>query len=275
MREAVRRHPTLPFYLAAAVAVILLGIDFAVSLLLTDSGQKTVYSDFISPIFDLLATLVLFLAAKESAVHSRRLAIAWGMIALATLTYAVGDINWGILELVLKEQPVVSVADTFYLAYYLFMLIGVFLLPSKPGTPGEQVANVLDVVIVMTSAILGFWNFLLGPVASSNAGLPFLQQVILIAYPVGDLVLLWALLRIIYRPLDEHHEAPAFLLAIGITVAILADSVYIHQSLMGTYVSGSFLDIEWRASLLLIGIAGTSQITAIRSLRSGRKPSRW
>ncbi|MGE5775306.1 MAG: putative bifunctional diguanylate cyclase/phosphodiesterase [Chloroflexota bacterium] len=275
MREAVRSRSILPFYLAAAVAAILLGIDLAVSLLVTDPQQKTVYSDFISPAFDLLATLVLFLAAKESIAYSRRFAVAWGMIALATLTYAMGDINWGILELVLKEQPVVSIADTFYLAYYLFMLIGVFLLPNKPSTPGEQVANILDIVIVMASAVLGFWNFLLGPVASSNADLPVLQQVILIAYPVGDLVLLWALLRIIYSPLDQHHEAPAFLLATGISVAILADSVYIHQSLMGTYVSGSFLDIEWRASILLIGLAGVSQITAIRSLESGRKPSRW
>jgi peptidoglycan/xylan/chitin deacetylase (PgdA/CDA1 family) len=38
----------------------------------------------------------------------------------------------------------------------------------------------------MVAAILGFWNFLLGPIVASNTNYPLLEQVILLAYPVGD-----------------------------------------------------------------------------------------
>jgi diguanylate cyclase (GGDEF)-like protein len=122
-----------------------------------------------------------------------------------------------------------------------------------------------------------FWNFLIGPLVASNADYPWLEQVILLAYPVGDLVLLWALLRIIYRQSEqqEENEVPAFLLAASLAVTIVADCIYTYQALLGTYGSGGLLDIGWRASLLLTGLAGISQITAIRSpISTGKFPHR-
>ncbi len=274
MRKAARGRSINLFSLAVLITVILLGIDIATTLVLTDPQQKIFYSDVISPAFDLLACVILFIAARQSAAQSRRLAIAWGMIALSVFAYTMGDINWGILELVLKKQLTTSIADVFYLAYYLFLLIGVFLLPDRPASRAEQITNILDVAIIMVAAILGFWNFLLGPIIASNVGSPWLEQAILMAYPIGDLVLLWALLRIIYKPMEQQHEAPAFLLAISIGVAIVADCAYIYQSLLGTYASGGILDVEWRTVILLMGLAGASHVTAIQSMRSPDKSPR-
>jgi diguanylate cyclase (GGDEF)-like protein len=275
IQEVVRGRPNTLFARAVFVTVILLGIDFAVTLRLTDPQQKTIYSDVISPVFDLLASAVLFIAATQSAAHSKRLAIAWGMIALSVFAYAVGDIAWGIIELGLREQPFPSVAAAFYLAYYLFLLIGVFLLPDQPATRGEKIKNVLDVAIVMAAAILGFWNLLLGPIVSSSAGSSPLELAILLGYPVGDLVLIWTLLRIVYRRPDQQDEVPAFLLAGSIVVTIISDCIYSSQSFLGTYISGGILDLGWRTAMLLAGLAGVSQITAIQSLRSsGKSPRR-
>jgi len=275
IRGVVRGRPNTLFARAVLITVILLGIDFAVTLLLTDTQQKIIYSDVISPVFDLLASAVLFIAAKQSAAHSKRLAIAWAMIALSAFVYTVGDIAWGIIEVGLHEQPFPSIADAFYLAYYLFLLIGVFLLPDQPATRGEKVNNVLDVTIVMVAAILGFWNFLLGPIVASSAGSSPLELTILLGYPVGDLVLIWALLRIIYKRPDQQDELPAFLLAGSIVVTVISDCIYSSQSLLGTYVSGGILDLGWRTTMLLAGLAGVSQITAIQSLKnSGEFPRR-
>jgi diguanylate cyclase (GGDEF)-like protein len=55
-------------------------------------------------------------------------------------------------------------------------------------------------------------------------------------------------------------------------VTILADCIYTYQAVMGTYSSGSFLDIFWRAGILLTGLAGIAQVTIIRSAKSR---SRW
>ena len=197
------------------------------------------------------------------------------MIGLAMLVFGLGDITWAILELGLQEPPFPSIADVFYLAYYPLLLAGVFLLLDKPATGGEKINQVLDAGIVMVAATLAFWNFLLGPIVFANAGYPLLEQAILLAYPVGDLVLLWALLRIIYNNSNQHYEAPTLLFAGSLTLTIILDCIYSYQALLGTYVSGGILDIGWVASGLLAGLAGVSQVTAIQSLEStGKFPAR-
>jgi len=277
MRTAARGHSTNLFYLATLTTIILLAIDLAVSFLLTDPQQRLIYSDISSPITDLLASVALLIAAKESAGHSKRLGLAWAMIGLSALAFAVGDVIWAILELGLSEPPFPSLADAFYLINYPFLLAGVLLLPEEPATGTEQFKKMLDATVVLVAALLGLWNFLIGPIVASNADYPLLEQVILLAYPVGDFVLLWALIRIIYRRSEREAEdaVPTFLLAGSLTVTIVADCIYTYQALLGTYASGGLLDIAWRISILMIGLAGISQVVALRSSKStGEFPRR-
>ena len=276
MHKAVSGRNTIPFYHAAMFTVLLVGMDFAINLLLKSEQQKIIYSDIAGPAIDLLATVTLFIIAQQSGRYSRQLGVAWGMIALSALVFALGDITWAILELGLDEPPFPSLADVFYLLNYPLLLAGVLLLPEKPATRGEQIKKVLDMGIVMVASIFAFWNFLMGPLVASNAEYPFLEQVILLAYPIGDLVLLWALLRIIYMRSTEQKEndVPAFLLAASIALTIIADCIYTYQAFVGAYVSGSPLDILWRAGILLIGLAGISQVAAIRSAKSRTNFSR-
>jgi diguanylate cyclase (GGDEF)-like protein len=265
MRAAARSHFSNFFVLAAFTAAILLVIDLAVTLSVPASRPRLIFSDIIAPVVDFLAFAALCAAARQSLDHSRRSAIAWGMIALSMFAYAVGDTIWAILELGLQEPPFPSIADLFYLAYYPTLLAGVFLLLEKPSTPEEQINRVLDAGIVMVAAILAFWNLLVGPIAFANAGYPVLGQAILLAYPVSDLVLLWALLRIVYGNADRHFELPVFLFGGSLTLTIIMDCIYSYQALMGTYASGSLLDSGWIASGLLAGLAGVSQVIAVQS----------
>lgn len=267
MSKTILGRNTITFFHAVVFTIFLLVMDFAVNLWINDQ-QRIIYSDIVSPVVDLLVCVILFITAKQSAKYSRPLGAAWGLIAFSVLAFALGDITWAVLELGLSEPPFPSLADVFYMLYYPLFLVGVLLLPEKPATRGEQINKVLDMGIVMVAAFLVFWNVLVGPVVASNADYPLLQQAILLAYPMEDLVLLWALLRIIYRKSEqqEENDVPAFLLAASIVVTILADCVYTYQALLGTYVSGGILDISWRAAILLSGLAGISQITVSQSL---------
>jgi PAS domain S-box-containing protein len=110
---------------------------------------------------------------------------------------------------------------------------------------------------------------------SSNAGQSLLEQGILLAYPVGDLVLLGALFLIFYNPSEKQDKTPIFLLAGGLLVTIIVDSIYSYQSLLGTYVSGDPLDLGWIVSSLLVCLAGVSQWVVIRSTNiTGKTPPR-
>jgi diguanylate cyclase (GGDEF)-like protein len=273
MHNAVQGRSINLFYTASLFIAVVMGIDLATNILAVDEQTRMVYSDIAAPIVDLLACIVLFIAAKQSASHSRRLGIAWGLIASSVLVFAIADAIWAILELGLSEPPFPSLADLFYLIYYPLLLAGVLLLPEEPTTREEKIKKVLDAGVVMVAAFLVFWNFLIGPVVASNADYPLLEQAILLAYPVGDLVLLWALLRIIYRSSEQHeeNEVPAFLLAASLVMMIIADCVYTYQALLDTYSSGGILDVCWRASILMMGLAGISQVSAIRSWRSTGK----
>jgi diguanylate cyclase (GGDEF)-like protein len=98
----------------------------------------------------------------------------------------------------------------------------------------------------------------------SSIAAPFLEQVILLAYPVGDVVLMGALLLIIYNYSDEQPTLAVFLLAGGILLAIFSDCVYGYQSLLGTYISGGLLDLGWISGNILIGLAGATQWADLR-----------
>jgi diguanylate cyclase (GGDEF)-like protein len=240
---------------------ILLGTALSIFLVADHSFRSTLL-DVVSPLVELAVCVPLFLAAKRSSAYSKRLGFAWWTITLAIFFYALGDISWALLELWLKELPFPSVADIFYLIYYPAFLVGIFLLPKRPETTITKINKVVDITIVMAAAILGFWNFLIGPIIQSAAGHPPSVQAILLAYPVGDLVLLWGMLHILYSHPDEKNEIPILLLAAGLLAMIVTDMFYSYQSLLGTYASGGFLDMGWMLSALLIGLAGAHQLVS-------------
>ncbi len=251
------------FYLACFISIVVLLINLAIVFLVNDQHQRGILSDVISPIVDISTCTVLIFAAKRSSTFSKRVGLAWGTIALALFFFTLGDIAWAILELGLKQQPFPSIADGFYLAYYPVFLIGVFLLPANPASVSEKINKTIDIGIIMVAAVLGFWNFLIGPSILSNFGQPLLTQSILMAYPVGDLVLFGALLLLTNHRSKAQNEISLFLLAGSLLTTIIADSIFDYQSLQGTYVSGGLVDIGWILSTLLMGLAGVSQIISL------------
>jgi diguanylate cyclase (GGDEF)-like protein len=255
---------TVTFRRVSLLALVAIGIAAAVFLWLRDPQQRTAFSDVISPFFDALAAASLLLAAKRAAVRSRRLALAWGTIGAAMLLYTLGDMIWTVLELFLKEVPFPSIADALYLAYYPFFLAGVVLLTKGAASPREKINKALDILTILAAAILGYWNLLLGPILASNVTAPLLEQIILLAYPVGDLVLLGALLLLLYAESDAQDLRWIHVLATGIIITIVADTFYGYASLQGTYVSGGLLDLGWIAGNLVIGLAGASQWSAMQ-----------
>lgn len=265
MKKLVLDKSSKYFLLGFLAAMIFLGFSLTVILLLKDAQSKVNFMDAISPVVDFAAAILLFAAAKKSATRSKRLALAWGIIATALLSYSLGDAIWAMLEVGLKAQPFPSIADAFYLAYYPLFLAGVFLMQEKTITPGTWINKTLEFGILILSSILVYWNFLLGPIIKSNIGLPRLDQIILFAYPVGDLVLLIALIIIIYNYSKDMDRHSAIFLGASILAMIITDSIYSFQSLLGTYNSGGILDLGWIASALMAGLSGLSVMVVFQS----------
>ena len=259
MSHSTRSQPDRFFQLAIGIAILVLGADFAFTLIVKDGEARTIFSDVFSPIVDCLAVATLVKTTQQVRAKSKHLAAAWEIICLAVLSYTIADILWGILELGLRQEPFPSISDVFYLAYYPLLLIGVLLLPVTTTTSEEKINRALDIGIVLVAGTLGYWIFLLEPMTVSNSSLPLLNQIILLAYPVGDLVLFCGLLLIINNLSEQFNPLTVLLLTASLVTTILTDSIYTYQVLQGTYSSGSLLDIGYMASVVFIGIAGPAQ----------------
>jgi diguanylate cyclase (GGDEF)-like protein len=262
MTAASRERLPFTFLSLSLISVLSLAIIMGVFQWTKVPVQRTNFSDVISVVVDALATASVFKAAQHSAARSKRLALAWGIIGLAMLIFTLGDITWSFLEIGLNKSPFPSLADGFYFAYYPVFLVGVILLIRKPEGRGELFSRVLDLITILAAGILGFWNFLIGPMLQSSAQAPLLEQILASAYPVGDLVLFSALLLILYNETSEQQMASVYMLAAGIVIMIVADCTFGYQSLAGTYVSGGLLDLAWITGILLFGLAGASKWAA-------------
>jgi diguanylate cyclase (GGDEF)-like protein len=254
MEKTIHWRYSKLFVLACIFSIIVVGLELSAVYLVTGEGQKTVISDLSSPIIDAVVFTALFIAAKQSAAHSKRLAIALGLICLAMFFNVLGDVSWGIIELGLKQAPFPSIADLFYLIYYPLILAGVLCLPRNRADRRENLRRTLDISIILLASTLGLWYFLIGPLVQSNLGEPLFNQIILLAYSVGDVVLLGALLDIIFSRYGENIDLKLIYLSASLVIAIISDCIYSYQTLQGTYVSGGLLDIGWIIGSLLIGL---------------------
>lgn len=254
---------------AILISVLIPSISIALTILVKDEYSRMVISDVSSPLYNLLATIALIMAAIQTRKISKRLSWGWGILAIAQFSFTLGDTIWAVLELGLKVSPFPSFADEPYLLYYPLFFLGIFLFPSKRFSPVEWIKRTLDTSIIMVVAILGYWIFLIGPLMRVNHGMSFVEKFLSVAYPAGDLILLFALLVIIYYRSEKINVGSMWILALGLVTMIVTDSIYNYQSLLGTYASGAILDFGWLFSYVLIALAGIFQTLSAQIYQEG------
>ena len=252
---------------ALGLAVVIFCGFVAYLIFLQDEWLRTLFSDFATVSIGMLAALSLGYGAWCSRTRSRRLAAGWGILALAVFFWALGDLCYAILEMMLGKGPFPSVADLFYFAYYPLFLGGLLYLPATRIEGGERLKILLDMGVVMVAALLVLLNFFIGPLIMAGNLHSLLVEILALAYPVFDFVLLGALLELLLRR-ERARQGPLLLLGGSAMLMILSDSIFGYQSVAQSYVSGSAADISYVASSLLAALAGVVQARDVK-----RKPA--
>jgi hypothetical protein len=124
------------------------------------------------------------------------------ILAIAQLSYAIGDTIYAYYEIVLNEAPYPSLADGPYLVRYILFLIGILILPSVRISSRERLKIVLDMAIVMIASLLLFWTLIIAPTIEQNIDADLLTLALSVAYPVMDMMLLFALVDLLFRRLE-------------------------------------------------------------------------
>jgi len=172
--------------------------------------------------------------------------LPWVFFAVAQVLFVGGDFFYYTFDLAFP-----SPADGLYLAFYPVQAAGLILLIRR-RSPGLNLANLLDALIVAFSAGLVSWLFLVDP-STYDTGAGMMSSLVSGAYPVMDVLLLGVGAFLV---VGTGSRPPAFyLMAASIACLVVTDTVYTAIELAGSYQMGSVLDAGWMASYLLWGAA--------------------
>jgi signal transduction histidine kinase/CheY-like chemotaxis protein len=227
--------------------------------------DNMVFTDLASIFINSLATLCLIYPTILSRKINRKLYYAWLFISASLFSYLLGDIFFAYYDLILEQSPSPSIADVFYLLSYPLFLIGAFYIPSIAFKSSERAKLLLDTGIVLISAILIYWSLFIAPIIELNKGTDLETMILAVAYPVGDLIQLFALIELLFSRNKKIGFDPLLFLGLFCAIGIIADAIYMTQSMSGSYVSGTLLDAVWIVSSLMICLAGISQAIILRS----------
>jgi PAS domain S-box-containing protein len=176
------------------------------------------------------------------------------LLGLGILSWVLGQAIFTYYEWVLDQPPPLpSIADVGYLSVYPFLLLGILLLPARPIPVASRTRIALDGLMIMTGAVTFSWYFILGPVMQQGSE-TILAKAVSSAYPLADIVLIACLIILASRP-EEHTLLPAVsLLALGLTLIVVADSNFAYWSLHDTYATGTLPDVGWSLGYMLVGL---------------------
>ena len=184
---------------------------------------------------------------------------AWFFLGASFLMFLLGNLVWAYLEVWLGIEPFPSLADVFYLAFYPLALCGLLSMPSIQQNWRERLTLWLDLLCVLTAALMFVGYFIIVPTAAvSSPGL--LTQLIAPAYPLASLLVLGGILAILYRPASQNTQSALGLLLIGMIFFVGGDFVFGYTSLTGTYEVGGWTDVSWNVAQLFFALAALRKL---------------
>ncbi|MCJ7445987.1 MAG: response regulator [Methanotrichaceae archaeon] len=264
---SLSKYAKMTSFRSASVIGFAIVLAYALGLVLLQDNDLilTAYGDTANFLINFGAAFCLLFAALNSRTSDRRVYLAWLLMAIGQFSYAIGDAIFAILEVILTEAPFPSIADLFYLLQYPIFLLGILFLPSILLKPADQLKMVLDTSIVLITAVLIFWILLIVPTIEASTEENIVTIVLAVAYPVMDLILLFALVELLFRKLSSESYKTLMTLAASIIFMLFADTAYFRLTLEDLYTTGNVLvDTSWVICFVLLGLAAVHHIMDTR-----------
>jgi diguanylate cyclase (GGDEF)-like protein len=213
-------------------------------LLLVPNGAVVIYAWLVSRRQDL----------------GRRARRAWRLLTVALCLYMLGDMLQLAYEVVLHRRAYPTWADAAYLSFYVVAVAGLLTFPSRRRSRSERLRLVLDMGTVFVGGLTLIWYLVLGP-AVRGAGFD-LRDLVTFAYPVGDVLLLFGALSLLWRGAPRGTLVPLRIFAIGLLVFVAADLTYTWITVHSSYLGGDPVDTLWFVAVTILFIAASCQLRA-------------
>jgi hypothetical protein len=202
--------------------------------------------------------------------------LGWRLLGLGCLCWGAGDTVWALYEVILQQNPFPSLADVGYLSMLPFVAAGLICLTSERRRLA-QARPTLDGLALVLSATALVWLFVLHPTYTDSSA-SALEKVISAAYPVGDMVVVYALVVAVQRRSGSRDGAVLSTLLGGMLLLVAADLYFAYLTLNDKYSATSIVNVGWPYGFLLIGYAaalGSSSALTYEAEESAVAAREW
>jgi diguanylate cyclase (GGDEF)-like protein len=230
------RHPWT-YWLAFGAAAI--GAYF---LLPQNTGLANVYYNALS----VLTPLLIIIGVR---LHRPAKARLWYLLAAGQGIWAVGDIVYGVNRFILDRNPWPSESDAVYVLGYPVMAAALLVL-IRGRTTGRDRAGLIDASIIATGLTLLVWVFIMRETMAADDTV--LGRLTSMAYPIGDVLLLALLARLVIAP--GARTGSYRLLVSSLLALLVVDIIYTYVTTVGVY-EGGLIDLGWLSSYVLCAAA--------------------
>lgn len=225
------------------------------------SGPKKVIGDLAFLPAYAAATVMAAKASRRCAAVPR-LRSSWRLIAIGLGFYTLGIVLQSCYEIAGGSTPYPSLADPAYLMFYPFALAGLLRFPHRGQSRSQRRRTLIDCATVAFAGGAVIWYVVLGPTTLVE-GASWLQMLVSVAGPVGDLMLIVGLATVLLRRTLPASETAMRVLAAGLVLFVAADLVYGWASLHSAYSGGDPVDTLYMVALSLFLVGAAAQRTPI------------
>ncbi|BBH70421.1 hypothetical protein ACTI_71060 [Actinoplanes sp. OR16] len=182
-------------------------------------------------------------------LHRPARRLPWYLISAALAFFTTGDTWYNLVLAVGREPGFPGLADVFYLLVYPLITAGLLIFIRSRSGGGDRGA-LLDALVPTVGLGLLAWVYWIAPFTRS-AELSMLEKLVSIGYPLGDVLVLAMILRM----LTGSGRKPGAVTTIGIAmVGLLVSDVFYGQSqLNSAWELGGPVDFGWIVFYSLMG----------------------
>ena len=215
-------------------------------------------SELYNIVVPLAATAAAWWTARSPALEPRTRQ-GWLAGGIGTLMLAAGCTVWFVDDYVIGNRPAVSVADALYLLYYPALLWGLLRLPRRRRTRGDLIKLWLDVGTVAVTGGAIIWHLVIDPQVDTGS-VSLLGVVLSAAYPVGDLIILFATVALLLHHAPSVNRRALQLLTVAGACMFWSDLVLGYRVVhTGQYHMGGWTDLGWQSAMMLWILAALHQ----------------
>jgi signal transduction histidine kinase len=213
-------------WLLPLITILILSAGVVATLVAPESTQ---YVGTFGLLFGLGTAAGLFIRRSKGLEPKERKAWLWVAAALGSMW--TGVLTIGVLAALGFTLPTFGALDVFFLGAYVAMIFALYLLTRSDSGGQEWTLTLVDALVGSVALVALVWNYVFHDLVDKMAVAPWWEAGIAIIYPIGDVLVIVALLILVLRRSHYRLDMRLMFLGVGAGFQVLADFIFLNRGI--------------------------------------------